>query len=439
MSNRSFGLIAVVSCLMFYASNVSAQKGQKVISLHVGSVKTLDVGKVVRVAIGLDSILGSSILENGQLLLIPKAPGETDIHIWKKGERFESFRVLITASNTVRGLRTLRKVLSSFENVSAKEVDGIFVLEGKVSPDRFDMYQEIISQFPSVISLVTAENVIMRDMINFKIQVLEVNKNYAKNLGIAWNRAAAGPNIGFVKNFRANGRYVLLNEEDPIGGDLFNPDAPVIGFNDESSYSFLGIVFGLSSQINLLKEDGAARTLAEPYLSTRSGEAATFHSGGSYPLAVLNEFGQPVVQMQDYGIQLSIEPISDEKGNIISSISAEMSTLDFSTIVNGVPGLLTRETESVVNLKSGDTMIISGLVQLSDSKAVEKIPILGDIPILGELFTSKNFNENKTELIILVTPQIVSPDYTIPKGLEKHIDSLKKVLSKSKIEDELLE
>jgi len=439
MINRSFVFIVVFYCLFNINTLEASSKKQKIISLHVGSVKTLDVGKVIRVAIGLDTILGSSILENGQLLLIPKAPGETDIHIWKKGERFESYRVVITASNTVRGLKTLRKVLRSFNKVSVNEIDGYFIIEGKVSPDRFESYQEVIGQFPGVISMATAENVIMKDMINFKIQILEVNKNYTKNLGIAWNRVAAGPNIGFVRNFRANGRYVVLNEDDTLGSGLFDPDAPVIGFNDASSYSYLGMVFGLSSQINLLKEDGAARTLAEPNLSTRSGEAASFHSGGSYPLAVLNEFGQPVVQMQDYGIQLDIEPISDEHGNIISSIRAEMSTLDFSTIVNGVPGLLTRETESVLNLKSGDTMIISGLVQVTDSKAVEKVPLLGDIPIFGELFKSKNFNENKTELVILVTPQIVSPDDTIPEDLAKHIDSLKKVLSKSEIEDELLE
>jgi pilus assembly protein CpaC len=122
---------------------------------------------------------------------------------------------------------------------------------------------------------------------------------------------------------------------------------------------------------------------------------ASFHSGGSYPLAILNEFGQPVVEMQDYGIRLDIEPMSDENNNIVSLIRAEMSSLDFSTVVNGVPGLLTRTTESVVNLRANETLIISGLVQTTDSKAVEKVPFLGDIPIFGELFKSKGFNEKK--------------------------------------------
>jgi pilus assembly protein CpaC len=152
----------------------------------------------------------------------------------------------------------------------------------------------------------------------------------------------------------------------------------------------------------------------------------------------LNEFGQPVVEMQDYGIRLDIEPMSDENNNIVSLIRAEMSSLDFSTVVNGVPGLLTRTTESVVNLRANETLIISGLVQTTDSKAVEKVPFLGDIPIFGELFKSKGFNEKKTELIVLVTPSIVEPNQALPEHLEQHLKSIQKVLGQSNIEDELL-
>ena len=346
---------------------------------------------------------------------------------------------MISAFNTVHGLRTIRAVFSDFKKVRIESVDDFYILKGTVSLNRFKTFQEALGKFPGVISMVEPDRGIMKDMIKFKVQILEVNKGYAKNLGIAWSRSTSGPSIGFVKNFRTNGSYVLENSSSPFDSGLFRATNPVVDFNDRSSYSFLGLAFGLTSQINLLKEEGAARTLAEPYLSTRSGESARFHSGGSYPLAVLNEFGQPVVQMQDYGIELDISPYSDENGNIVSTIRAKMSSLDFSIVVNGVPGLLTRETNSVINLRSGDTMVISGLTQVEDSKAVEKMPFLGDIPILGALFTSKHFIENKTELIILVTPTIVPAENEIPKDLEKHIDSLQKVLQSTDIENELLD
>ncbi|MCO7223839.1 type II and III secretion system protein family protein [Pleionea sp. CnH1-48] len=426
----------LVIFLILFSVSSSAASRLKSIKLHVGSVKTLAVGDVVRVAVGRDQILGTSILDNGELLLIPKEAGETDLHIWKKGERKLSYRVSITAANMRQQVRTIKNVMRSFRNIEVRDYNGIVIVEGKVDPKKYDMFQGTLSQFPGVVSLVEPEDVVIKDMIRLSVQVLEVNKNYAKNLGIKWDRAIAGPTVSYLQHFNPNRRYMTINEASG-----FDPDdvAAAIGFNSASGYTYTGIATSIMSQINILQEDGAARTLAEPSLSTRSGEAATFHSGGEYPLAVLNEFGQPVVEMQDYGVQLDIEPMSDENGNIISKISAEMSTIDFSTIVNGVPGLLKRKTESVVNLKSGETIAISGLLQSSDSKAVEKMPFLGDIPILGELFKSKNFSENRTELIILVTPHIVKPDSAVPEKLRRHIESLRKVKEQSDIEDELLD
>jgi len=426
----------LILTLTLNAWSTNALEKSNLIKLYVGSVKAVHVGKVVRVAVGIDGILATSILENGQLLLIPKQAGETDIRIWKEGERVVTYRIVITASNIKQNVNDLSNVLADFKQVKVRSVGGMILVEGLVVPERFELFNAVVASFPGVVNKVAEAKIFMKDMINFKIQVLEVNKNYAKNVGISWDRSIAGPNIGYVQNFKANDRFVVLNGESQFGSELFNP---IIDFTDQSAYGFLGIATSISSKISLLKEDGAARTLAEPSLSTRSGAAASFHSGGQYPLAVLNEFGQPVVQMQDYGIQLSIEPISDDKGNIVSKIHAEMSTLDFSIVVNGVPGLLTRSTESVVNMRSGETMIISGLVQVSDSKAVEKVPFLGDIPILGELFKSKSFFENKTELIVLVTPTIVAANTAIPEHLQKHMESIRKVLGKSDIESELLE
>lgn len=422
--------------LMLFALKANSAQEQEIIRLHIGSIKTVEVGKVLRVAVGLEQLLATSILDNGELLLIPKSAGETDLKIWKAGERVLNFRVIITTSNTDNYINDIRDVLSDFTKVTARSVNGLVILEGEVVPQRFELFNSIAANFQGVVNKVSPTSLVMKDMINFKIQVLEINKNYAKNVGISWDRSIAGPSIGFVKNFRTNGRFAVTNGE--LSEQVFSADAPLIGLDDGSSFSFLGIASSIQSSINLLKEDGAARVLAEPQLSTRSGEVASFHSGGSFPLAILNEFGQPVVELQDFGIRLEIAPTSDSNGNIVSTISTEMSSIDFSTIVNGVPGLLSRSTQSVVNLRSNETLVISGLVQTSDSKAVEKVPFLGDIPILGELFKSKSFNENKTELIILVTPTIVTPNAALPAHLEKHIESIQKVLGQSKIEDELL-
>ncbi|WMS87250.1 type II and III secretion system protein family protein [Pleionea litopenaei] len=432
-------LRVIFFCLsvVLVATNIHA-KSNRSLNLYVGSVKSIQVGEVIRVAVGRDDILATSILENGELLLVPRAPGETDLHIWKKGERKLSYRVNITQENISKNIQSIRSILSGFKSITVRSVNGIVVVDGKVQPERFDLLQGIVAQFPGVISLVTPEDVVLRDMIRMEVQVLELNKSFSRDLGLDWDNSIAGPSVSYVQNINPNGRYVFMNENNPFI-ELFDPSNPTISLDDKSSFSYSGLQTGITSVVRLLQDDGVARVLAEPSLSTRSGESATFQSGGQYPIAVLNEFGQPVVQMQDYGIQLEITPLSDADGNIISRVRAEMSTIDFATQVNGVPGILTRNTESVINLKNGETMVISGLLQSSDSKSIESLPFLGDIPILGELFKSRSFQENRTELVILVTPKIVDGDAELPEHLKQHLEKLRQVQKSTKIEDDLLE
>lgn len=149
--------------------------------------------------------------------------------------------------------------------------------------------------------------------------------------------------------------------------------------------------------------------LAEPNLATRSGETASFLAGGEFPIPVTNGLGATDVEFKEYGIKLDIEPFVDHQQNIISKVVAEVSSIDPSTSVENVPGLLTRRTESVINVKNNETIVISGLVNSEMSKAVSKFPFLGDIPVIGELFKSRNFRDKKTELVIFVTPTVVYP------------------------------
>ena len=151
---RSLLYVVALLCLINIGFSEASSRKAKVLYLHVGSIKTVEVGSVTRVAVGIDSLLGTSILDNGQLLLIPKKAGETDIHLWKKGERFESYRVVISAFNTVHGLRTIRAVFSDFKKVRIESVDDFYILKGTVSLNRFKTFQEALGKFPGVISMV---------------------------------------------------------------------------------------------------------------------------------------------------------------------------------------------------------------------------------------------------------------------------------------------
>ena len=415
--------------------NITDAATPRKIDLYLGEVKSIHVGKVKRIAVGIDSLLGANVLDNGELLLIPKLPGDTQLHIWKTGERKVTFNITVLPAETGKRLKKLRSIFRSFDQVSFRHESGIVLAEGKVRPEDAELFQQSLQKFPNVMSFVRAEQIELKDMVKMEVKVLEINKNDGMQFGINWDNAISGPSLALVNNFKPNDYYVFGSDDNSLLG-LFEDTLPI---GSSAAYGYGGIATGINSIINLLKEEGTAKVLAEPSLSTRSGQAASFQSGGAYPLAVLNEFGQPVVQMQDYGIQLDIEPVIDEHGNIISTVRAEMSSIDFSTVIQGVPGILTRNTDSVVNMKAGQTLVISGLIRVEDSKSFEKIPFLGDIPILGELFTSRNFREGRSELIILVTPTIQEAVTELPDTLQKQLTELENIGVEHSMDEQLID
>jgi pilus assembly protein CpaC len=159
-------------------------------------------------------------------------------------------------------------------------------------------------------------------------------------------------------------------------------------------------------------DDGAARVLSRPRLICASGEKAEFAAGGEIPIlmATQNQFS---VEFRKFGIILRITPTADRTGNIATDIYAEISDLDRSISVraNGfeVPGFRVRDVKTSVTIQDGETIVLSGLFSYTDDKEVSKVPLLGHIPILGELFKSRSFIEHKTELAIYVTPRLISP------------------------------
>ena len=402
------------------AQSTLAAPAKQYIELYMGQVKTIQVGEVKRIAVGMDTVLGASVMDNGELLLIPKTPGSTELHVWKAGERKLTVTVDVLPAQASKTLKELRSIFRTFEHVSFRHESGIILAEGKIRPEDATLFQGTLEKFPGVISMVRAEQIEIKDMVKMQVKVLEINKNDGLQFGINWDNAISGPSLALVTNFKPNDYYVYGSDGNKLL-ELFDGTLPI---SSSKAYGYGGIATGINSMINLLKEQGTARILAEPSLSTRSGEKASFQSGGSYPLAVLNEFGQPVVEMQDYGIQLDIQPVIDEQGNIISTVRAEMSSIDFSTVVQGVPGLLTRNTESVVNMRAGETLVISGLIKVEDSRSYEKLPLLGDIPILGELFISRNFQEGRSELIILVTPTVAKVDVPLPDDIQHNLTDM---------------
>lgn len=425
------GLIVVLGLFPMLAGAATA------IRLHVGSIKNIRFGTVTQVVVGNDAILGASVLDSGEVLLIPKAPGTSDLMVWTEGQREFRYQVQVDGQPISDRLVLANLIMAQFPEVKIAESGGKLVFTGYVTERDKDRFNAAAGALDGAVSLVKVDPDTQKDMVEMDVSILEINKSYQKTLGISWNDTLPGPSFGMVWNVHANGKYGVLPDVEDSDVD-YEGMLNAVGVNSSSPSGYLGWITSLGSEIQLLQENGAARSLAEPRLSTVSGETASFLAGGEIPVAILNEYGQPVVEFREYGIQLDISPVTDRNQMISSRVRAEVSSIDYSTQVNGVPGLLRRMTESTINAHSGDTIVISGLVNTQDAKSINKVPLLGDIPVLGELFKSRDFQQARSELLIFVTPRITKPNEPMDPSITKNLDDLHKVLGGSSNIDDVL-
>src|SRR5690606_11013133 len=171
--------------------------------------------------------------------------------------------------------------------------------------------------------------------------------------------------------------------------------------------ALFGIATSIRSMINLLEQSGDAVVLAEPRLSCRSGATARFVSGGELPIPQAGNLGAIDVQFKEYGVKFDISPVAGSDGLIRAKVATEISSIDFDVQVKDVPGLLKRRAETEVSLRQGETLIIAGLLRQDAAGSIDKVPGLGDVPVLGAMFRWRMFREQQTDLFVFVTPRFV--------------------------------
>lgn len=413
----------LISIALYVICGITHAKQDVLLSL--GDVRLIEVGEVTRLAVGDDEVVTASVLDTGEIMFIPLKPGYTEVVVWDKSDKERRFRVLTMSSDVSEKKALVDSLLANFQRVSSRIIGDRILLEGMVDPERLESFNSLIENIGGVVSFV--EGVPRtKDMIRLKVQVLEVDKRYQKELGIDWGDSAQGPIFGTIGTITRNPIYRIYPEEDLVDWGEVNGLIPI---SDKNFYPYAGLATTLTSRLNLLQENGAGRILAAPNLSTRSGETATFLAGGEIPFPFIGEDGRTTVEFRDYGVQLEILPILDGVGNIVSKIKAEVSSIDTAVTVLGVPGLLVRETQSTVNIKPGETIAIAGLLSTNDSKNIDSIPILGEMPVIGRLFRSESFQEQRTEIIFLVTTEIV--DQSAPavgdEKIKKHLEEMREV------------
>ncbi len=239
----------------------------------------------------------------------------------------------------------------------------------------------------------------MQRMVRMKVRMVEFRKSALSELGVDWSSSIDGP--------------TFATAGDLIGNDLYRPSSGSIANlpNSVKPFStYFGIASNITSRINLLTSSGDAITLAEPVLSCANGGEAKFLAGGEIPYPTTDSNGNSRVEFKEYGVRLAIAPQIDASGNVSAAIETEISQVDPAVSVQGAPGLLTRKAETLVNVRSGQTIVISGLLSNENGMDESGISGLSNLPILGALFKSKRFRNAVSELVIFVTPEVIEPE-----------------------------
>ena len=326
----------------------------------------------------------------GQAFLIQRAIGLPNVQVKKVGRKillmgtvknqYEHNHAIQVAGFYMTGNVSVN--MSTGSNVSL-DLDTSSATE--TSTD--DVEANKIESSGSIVDLLKMTN---PTQIRFEAQVIDINSDDTKDLGFQYGQTVGS---GSVLTITPG----LFSAGEPIGrGDYSNN--PLRWFDRHRA--------PLGMTIQALVETGKARILSRPSLTTMSGEQATIQIGGKIPYTSVNANGSSNVSFEDYGIILQCKPIVDDDNKITVAVHAEVSNLSGQS-VGGQPIISTRHAEAVINLASGSSMLIGGLMDSSETKNVQKIPLLGDIPILGEFFKYSHKTRNKRELIIIVTPTIV--------------------------------
>ena len=402
---RPASLLAALLALLVLArsAGLAAQIQPIVINLAVGQAHVLEERNVRRIAVGNGRVVQVTALDQRQILLLPEAAGQSTLHLWGKNGGERQYLINVMATDARRTAGEIDLLLNHSPRIRAHAIGDKVVLDGS-SPTEEDAFRigEIIKRYPQAISLVSRSG--FERMIDMEVRMIEIGKNALDRLGVRWQSGSGtpyaidGPAFGLIGDFKRSSAFRPGGSAQDAG----LPVRPRIG----PFASTASLVTSLSSMVDLLVQNGDAAVLAEPRLSCRSGGSARFVAGGELPIPVIGANGSASVQFKEYGVRFEVSPTVNDQGVISASLHAEISSINPEVTVREVPGLRKQSAATEVNLREGETLVIAGMVSNEISGSVDKIPGLGDLPILGKLFRSRRFQNRETELIVLITPHL---------------------------------
>ena len=373
-------------------------------TVSVNQSHMIDAEGVSQVAIANPEIADVLVVAPGEVMLIGKKPGTTSLSLWRYGNRID-YTVVVDGSDD--GTAGIVQGVLKYPDVHVSMAGGKIILEGMVENQYERTRAELIaSSYGTVTNLLQMRH---PKQVRIESRVIEISTDKVKNLGIAYGNAA-----GNDSGSSGGNSSVSLGTEGAFGAGQSHTNKVDAG----KPFNWFGSYAEINAQLNALVKKGDAKVLSEPYVIAMSGEKANILIGGEIPVPVNTSDNTVTVEWREYGIRLDIEPTVQQDNSVDSKIQTEVSSLDWSSAVNAtsatgvrIPGLLSRKADSHVVMQPGMTMAIGGLISSTESKSVSKIPLLGDIPILGQFFRNTSKTRERKEILILLTPILVDSDY----------------------------
>ncbi|WP_419534912.1 type II and III secretion system protein family protein [Endozoicomonas sp.] len=423
-------------CLLLTGTTVSAleQTGESSVSRGGSRDLTLMVnGSGIvslasapgRITVANPEVVDVSVLGSGRIFLLGKRTGSTAVMALDKQERLLA-RLHIEVTPDLNLLKKRLYEVMPKESIAVRMSGQKLILSGEVDNlarlhTALKIAEGVVADPEQVVNMLTVGGA---QQVMLEVKVAEMQRSLMKRLDMNFNGITNGGKWSFGGVGPGGGTHVpgTLPAVPPVGGwpgGDFTPNPA----NFSSSGLFANFISGdslFNLYIDASKDTGTARILAEPTLTTLSGEDASFISGGEFPVPVPQEGNSVTVEFKEYGIGLNFLPVVMDSGRINLRLNLNVSEMNSaqSVVIGGgeegqstfvIPYLSKRSARSTVELMDGQTIGVAGLISENMRDAVQKFPGLGDVPVLGHLFRSQEYQSGQTELVILVTPRLAAP------------------------------
>ncbi|MDO7841010.1 type II and III secretion system protein family protein [Sphingomonas immobilis] len=424
-----------------------------VIQLSTGRGRLINLPRPISdVFVASDATADVQVRSPTQIYVFGKGAGETTISATNKAGGVV-FSATVRVGNNFDTIQTMLNLAMPDSHIVATTMNGLVLLTGTTAApgdgaEAERLVQAYVGQGTQVISRLKNATPLQ---INLQVRFAEVSRSFVKNIGVNVQTSRAPGYVGqpgvISSNSGKAGTITYAPRTDPLTGQvMIGPDGLPLqtvtstpaASAQRAALALAGRAFGvdLLAQLELGERDGQVTTLANPNLTALSGETGTFLAGGELPIPMSQGLGAVSVEYKQYGISLAYTPTVLGDGRISLRVRPEVSELDYANAVTiagtTVPGVTTRRTETTVELGSGQSFMIAGLLQNKHNNTIDKTPGAGDLPVLGALFRSNAFQRNETELVIVITPYLVKPvnasDIVLPTDGYKAPTDLGRVL-----------